>query len=241
MGEEAGVLYTEDRQVLRQLIGAEKSLLGQEADAATYTNRRGKVIAWQVTFALRLWNRVLRTIGKESVDIRNEREKPAANTSRPRSSSPAPAPRPTAKPKTKTSPVATTAAQSGQKPGKTAEARPRVERATPAKKPVQAAAAAPRVERKPATEKPVKTREATAKVERKPSEPIPTKTTGTKPAKRTGAKPVEMTGAKPVKTTAAKHVNGAAAKPVKTTAVKPRIERTAPKEPSRRAASGRAK
>jgi transposase len=63
MGEECGVLYTEDRQVLRQLCAMEKFPVKREVDAATYTNARGKVIAWQVTFALPLWNRILRAIG----------------------------------------------------------------------------------------------------------------------------------------------------------------------------------
>lgn len=69
MGEECGALYTEDRQALRRVLELGRLAARAETDATTYTNARGKVFAWQVTFALSLWSRVLRSVGREAVTI----------------------------------------------------------------------------------------------------------------------------------------------------------------------------
>lgn len=72
MGEECGVLYTEDRRLLEQVMELQRGPAGREATATTYTNARGRVFAWQVTFALSQWNRIVRALGKEKVEIVHE-------------------------------------------------------------------------------------------------------------------------------------------------------------------------
>ena len=57
--EACGVVYTEDREHLRRLLALDKFPVKRAEDAATYKNARGRVFAWQATFDLSLWNRVV--------------------------------------------------------------------------------------------------------------------------------------------------------------------------------------
>jgi hypothetical protein len=72
--EEFGVFYTEDREHLRRLLILDWFPMKREEDAATYKNPRGRVFAWQATFDLALWKRVVRALGREEIDIQLEEE-----------------------------------------------------------------------------------------------------------------------------------------------------------------------
>jgi len=72
--DEFGVVYTEDREHLRRLLSMGWFPVKREEDAATYKNRRGRVFAWQATFDLSLWNRVVRALGRQEIEIRLEEE-----------------------------------------------------------------------------------------------------------------------------------------------------------------------
>src|SRR5260370_19938757 len=85
--EACGVIYTEDREHLRRLFALEKFPVKREEDAATYKNRRGRVFAWQASFDLSLWTRVVKMLGREEIEIRLDtqpraRRAPKANPSR---------------------------------------------------------------------------------------------------------------------------------------------------------------
>ena len=69
MGDRYGVVYLEDRRLLLLLLGMETFPAKHERETATYTNARGKVFAWQASFELSLWNRVVRALGKEVLQI----------------------------------------------------------------------------------------------------------------------------------------------------------------------------
>src|SRR5437016_14092325 len=91
--EEFGVVYTEDREHLRRLMAMDRFPVKREEDAATYKNPRGRVFAWQATFDLILWKRVVRALGREEIEIRLE-EEPRARKRR-AAAPPAPASPPT--------------------------------------------------------------------------------------------------------------------------------------------------
>jgi len=87
--DEYGVIYTEDREHLRRLLAMEKFPLKREEDAATYKNARGRVFAWQVSFEMSLWNRVVRALGRSQIEVREEPEARAAGRRRPAAPTPA--------------------------------------------------------------------------------------------------------------------------------------------------------
>src|SRR5439155_11421490 len=79
---------------LRRLIAMDRFPVKREEDAATYKNPRGRVFAWQATFDLVLWKRVVRALGRDEIEIHLE-EEPRARKRR-AAALPAPAPPPTA-------------------------------------------------------------------------------------------------------------------------------------------------
>jgi hypothetical protein len=90
--EECAVIYTEDRDHLRRLLALDKFPLKREEDAATYRNARGRVFAWQTSFALSLWNRVVRALGRSEIEIRQEAEARGRRAVKPAPASPLPLP-----------------------------------------------------------------------------------------------------------------------------------------------------
>jgi hypothetical protein len=212
MGEECGVLYTEDRQLLRQLLALEKLPTRSEADAATYTNARGKVFAWQVTFRLSLWNRVIRAIGKEAVEIRPE---PRPGTRREAVSSGATAPAPSRAARRQ-------APATGEKPSKAAPAAARPAAAGTSRPTASAA------DRRGAAPKPAPTPTTSLAGATRKSGPAPVAETRPQESARAARKTPERTGdgdrVAPTPPAASIHAPGRAAPPrnVSKTASKPK-------------------
>src|SRR3989442_16029026 len=77
-----GVVYLEDRKLLQVLLGMEKFPARHEGETLTYTNAKGRVYAWQASFEMSLWNRVVRALGREAVEIVREPAPPRARASR---------------------------------------------------------------------------------------------------------------------------------------------------------------
>jgi hypothetical protein len=71
-GEACGVVYTEDREHLQRLLALDWFPVKREEDVASYKNRRGRVFAWQASFSLSLWTRVVRALGREEIEIEKE-------------------------------------------------------------------------------------------------------------------------------------------------------------------------
>src|SRR5437870_4948872 len=63
--------------------------LKREEDAAIYRNARGRIFAWQATFKLSLWNRVVRALGRSEIEIRQEAEARARRSAKSAAAPPA--------------------------------------------------------------------------------------------------------------------------------------------------------
>jgi len=69
LDEEQAAVYTEDRDVVRRLLEIERFPTRSESGFSTYTDSRGKVFAWQASFAASLWPRVTRHLRQREVAV----------------------------------------------------------------------------------------------------------------------------------------------------------------------------
>src|SRR5688572_21914752 len=62
-------VYTEDRAVVQRLLELPRFPAESEAGLSTYLTARGRVFAWQATFAASLWARVTRHLREGDVTL----------------------------------------------------------------------------------------------------------------------------------------------------------------------------
>src|SRR4051812_24086350 len=69
LGDEQAVVYTEDREVLARLLEVEPFQARTASAFTTYLDSRGRVKAWQTSFAAPQWARVTRFLRRHAVDL----------------------------------------------------------------------------------------------------------------------------------------------------------------------------